>query len=387
MISWLKLSIYFLIGFYYTQSTLFSGELKHPFQGIRNLGMGNVGVASSHDENALIYNPAGLAAVDDMIVSITADIEYNPKGSELVNDIISPDGLGTPENTIKKYAGETIHLRIQPLYENKISIPLKLVVPFGNLAFGLLHSAERTIDISVASPPTTTFDETDRNDKLTSVGFGISFDRGRWLVGMTREQYTRCDLSNNYKSILSASLLDGCSKGTGSTYKFGVQKRLSTFPYLRMTSGFAVRNFGGLKFNSDNGTFPIEQNPEYDIGISFMPFDNAFFKNFYEINIKDITKQNTEESYCLENKKSSGCNSNRLHIGAEFGFWPFNTSSSAIALRFGSNQGNQTFGFELNPLIFFKALTLQYAEYTITKGDTLGEIKEKRKVFQINLGF
>ena len=118
-----------------------------------------------------------------------------------------------------------------------------------------------------------------------------------------------------------------------------------------------------------------------------MPFDNPFFKNFYEINIKDITKQNTEESYCLKNKKSSGCNSNRLHIGAEFGFWPFNTSSSAIALRFGSNQGNQTFGFELNPLIFFKALTLQYAEYTITKGDTLGEIKEKRKVFQINLGF
>ena len=101
MISWFKLSIYFIIGFFYTQSTIFAGELRHPFQGIRNLGMGNVGVASSHDENALIYNPAGLAAVDDMIVSITADIEYNPKGSELVNDIISPDGLGTPENTIK----------------------------------------------------------------------------------------------------------------------------------------------------------------------------------------------------------------------------------------------------------------------------------------------
>ena len=98
-------------------------------------------------------------------------------------------------------------------------------------------------------------------------------------------------------------------------------------------------------------------------------------------------KQNSDGSYCLEKKKSPGCNSNRLHIGAEFGFWPFDTSSSAIALRFGSNQGNQTIGFELNPLIFFKALTLQYAEYTITKGDILGEIKEKRKVFQINLGF
>ena len=89
----------------------------------------------------------------------------------------------------------------------------------------------------------------------------------------------------------------------------------------------------------------------------------------------------------MKNKKSLGCNSNRVHIGAEFGFWPFDTSSSAIAIRLGSNQGNQAIGFELNPLIFFKAMTLQYAEYTIIKGSRLGEMKEKRKVFQINLGF
>ena len=142
-----------------------------------------------------------------------------------------------------------------------------------------------------------------------------------------------------------------------------------------------------FKFKSDNGTFPIEQKNEFDIGFSVTPFNNAIFRNFYEINIKDFTKQNSDESYCLEEKKSSGCNSNRLHIGAEFGFWPFDTSSSAIAIRLGSNQGNQTIGFELNPLIFFKALTLQYAEYTIIKGSRFGEMKEKRKVFQINLGF
>ena len=385
MISWLKLSIYFLIGFFYTQSTIFAGELRHPFQGIRNLGMGNVGVASSHDENALIYNPAGLAAVDDMIVSITADIEYNPKGSELVKDIISPDGLGTPENTLKKYAGETVHLRIQPLYESQPVIPLKLVVPFGNLGFGLLHGAERTSDFTIDAGPST-FEVSDRNDKLTSVGFGISLGRGRWLIGASSERYTRCEEDDIYL-ISDAKIFKGCTEGKGSTYRFGIQKRLTTFPFLRMVSGFAVRNSGGLKFKSDNGTFPIEQKNEFDIGFSITPFNNAIFRNFYEINIKDFTKQNSDESYCLKNKKSLGCNSNRVHIGAEFGFWPFDTSSSAIAIRLGLNQGNQAIGFELNPLIFFKALTLQYAEYTIIKGSRFGEMKEKRKVFQINLGF
>ena len=41
-----------------------TGELRRPFQGIRNLGMGNTGIALSFDENALFYNPAGLASVD-----------------------------------------------------------------------------------------------------------------------------------------------------------------------------------------------------------------------------------------------------------------------------------------------------------------------------------
>ena len=40
-----------------------TGELRRPVQGIRNLGMGNAGIALSFDENALYYNPAGLASV------------------------------------------------------------------------------------------------------------------------------------------------------------------------------------------------------------------------------------------------------------------------------------------------------------------------------------
>ena len=45
-----------------------TGEMRRPFQGVRNLGMGNTGIALSFDENALFYNPAGLVGVDAIIV-------------------------------------------------------------------------------------------------------------------------------------------------------------------------------------------------------------------------------------------------------------------------------------------------------------------------------
>ena len=41
-----------------------TGEMRRPFQAVRNLGMGNSGIALSFDENALFYNPAGLVGVD-----------------------------------------------------------------------------------------------------------------------------------------------------------------------------------------------------------------------------------------------------------------------------------------------------------------------------------
>ena len=45
-----------------------TGEMRRPFQAVRNLGMGNAGIALSFDENALFYNPAGLVGVDAIIV-------------------------------------------------------------------------------------------------------------------------------------------------------------------------------------------------------------------------------------------------------------------------------------------------------------------------------
>jgi hypothetical protein len=64
-----------------TYDTTYS-ELRRPGQAVRNLGMGNTGVALSADENALYYNPAGLGSVDSLMLNLSFLLEI-PAISEL----------------------------------------------------------------------------------------------------------------------------------------------------------------------------------------------------------------------------------------------------------------------------------------------------------------
>ncbi|NBR21146.1 MAG: hypothetical protein EBT88_12545, partial [Proteobacteria bacterium] len=119
-----------------------AGELRRPFQGIRNLGMGNVGVAMSHDENALFYNPAGLAAVDTTLVNIPFQAEFSNDAQTLVSEASGLAGKSTSE-ILTSYLGKEVHLRI--MFPN-----LSVVIPFGFMTFGVVGGTETTIDFSVS---------------------------------------------------------------------------------------------------------------------------------------------------------------------------------------------------------------------------------------------
>ena len=71
-------------------------ELRRPGQAVRNLGMGNTGVALSADENALYYNPAGLGNVDSLMLNLSVlfeTVEISKLSDTLsnVNDGLSGD--------------------------------------------------------------------------------------------------------------------------------------------------------------------------------------------------------------------------------------------------------------------------------------------------------
>ena len=180
-----------------------AGELRRPFQGIRNLGMGNVGVAMSHDENALFYNPAGLAAVDTTLVNIPFQAEFSNDAQTLVSEASGLAGKSTSE-ILTSYLGKEVHLRI--MFPN-----LSVVIPFGFMTFGVVGGTETTIDFSVSNPASIQMDFGMRLDQIYNAGLGFSLARGKWLVGFNVEQYSRCDVP--IATISQAALLAGGNLG------------------------------------------------------------------------------------------------------------------------------------------------------------------------------
>ena len=366
-----------------------TGELRRPGQGVRNLGMGNAGIGLSFDENALFYNPAGLASVDSILVGFPFLVEVSDDSVNIIKEVSKLSGDSKNADIVALLMGKRVHFRNL--------IDLNLIMPFGELmTFGAASGIETQFDFGVRNPVAIEIDFGFRLDRINNFGFALPVARGRWLVGAGVETIERCDIpltTATFGTVLNNSDI-GSSIGKcelndlkrAQTFNFGFQRRLETASALKMTWGFTANNVGGLKFKrSDNETSPADQNPEYSTGFSWQPSWGPV-RLLYAIDIRDLTMKHADDTDC-QSKKSTDCLWKRLHIGTEIGISPIDSGASTFAIRAGFNQGYFTYGFELNPFIVFRGLNIQYAVYKTETGSQIGDRPDKRKVFQLNFGF
>ena len=237
-----------------------TGELRRPGQGVRNLGMGNAGIGLSFDENALFYNPAGLASVDSILVGFPFLMEVSDDSVNIIKDISKLSGDSKTSEIAELLMGKRVHFRNL--------IDLNLIMPFGELmTFGAAHGIETQFDFGVRNPVSIEIDFGFRLDRINNFGFALPVARGRWLVGAGVETIERCDIpltTATFGSVLNNSDI-GSSIGKcelndlkrAQTFNFGFQRRLETASALKMTWGVTANNVGGLKFKrSDNETSP-----------------------------------------------------------------------------------------------------------------------------------
>ena len=366
-----------------------TGELRRPGQGVRNLGMGNTGIGLSFDENALFYNPAGLASVDTILVGFPFLVEVSDDSVNIIKEVEKLSGDSKNADIVALLMGKRVHFRNL--------IDLNLIMPFGELmTFGAAHGIEWQFDFGVRNPVAIEIDFGFRLDRINNFGFALPVARGRWLVGAGVETIERCDIpltTATFGSVLNnsdiGSTIGKCELNDlkrAQTFNFGFQRRLETASALKMTWGFTANNVGGLKFKrSDNETSPADQNPEYSTGFSWQPSWGPV-RLLYAIDIRDLTMEHADDTDC-QSKKSTDCLWKRLHIGTEIGISPIDSGASTFAIRAGFNQGYFTYGFELNPFIVFRGLNIQYAVYKTETGSQIGDRPDKRKVFQLNFGF
>ena len=388
------ISVLFVVIFLLNLSGLTSlqaqtSELRRPFQAVRNLGMGNAGIALSFDENALFYNPAGLVGVDAIIVGFPFLFEVSEDSVDIVNEISNLSSDSSTAEVVELLMGKRVHFR------NLIDI--NVIMPFGELVtLGGASGVETQFDLEVRNPVSIEIDFGLRLDRITNLGFGLPVARGRWLFGASIESVERCDIPLTTATIGTVLTNTDLSSSFGSceltnlkkaqTFNFGFQRRLETASALKMTWGFTANNVGGLKFNlSDNETSPANQEPEFSTGLSWQP-DWGEFRWLFAFDLRDLTMNHADDAYCQTNKETN-CIIKRLHIGTELGIIPIDSGASFFAVRAGYNQGYFTHGFELNPFIFARGLNIQYAVYTSETGDEPGDSPDKRRVLQVNFGF
>ena len=366
-----------------------TGELRRPFQGVRNLGMGNTGIALSFDENALFYNPAGLVGVDAILVGFPFLLEISEDSANMYNEIRNLGSNPKTEEVVELLMGKRVHFRTLT--------NINVIMPFGELVtLGGARGLEFQLDLGVRNPVAIEIDFGLRLDQITNLGFGLPLARGRWLFGASVEEVQRCDIPltpATIGTILTNSKLGdvfGTCEPTNlkkaQTFNFGFQRRLESASALKMTWGFTANNVGGLKFNrSDNETSPADQEPEYSTGLSWQP-DWGPFRWLFALDLRDLTMKHADDTYC-QTKKDTSCIIKRLHFGTELGFFPIDSGASTFSVRAGFNQGYFTHGLEFNPFIFARGLNLQYAVYKTETGEKLGDRPDKRRVFQVNFGF
>ncbi len=345
-------------------------------QGVRNLGMGNVGIALSHDENALQYNPAGLIGVDNFFVSLGILAEVSDDSINVANEVQDLTDAST---------ADTLELALGKKLSFRGMINANILVPFEGFVAGISTLGEVRLGGALDNPVLPEFRFYTQVDEVYTYGVAIPIGRGGLVIGFGARTVRRLSLyppvEISLDTILTAGentedLINEYSGAdklvNGQGYDLGIHWRVEGD--WSMTVGFVAQNIGSLTFAGK--TYPKAVPSEVSAGFSFQP-GNDYFRLLYALDIRDITQEGTDDSDLVK----------RLHTGLEFGILPIDSGTSFIALRSGYNQGYFSYGLELNPFVFARFMTIQIASYAEETGETAGSGKELRRVAQISFAF
>lgn len=344
-------------------------------QGVRNLAMGNVGVALSYDENALHYNPAGLVGVDEFWASLRLLADAS---DDLVN--------GYKEITEADTTSERITAALGKRMYERLFLDVNAVVPMQGVAtVGISLSAEQYFFLRAQNPIKINLDLATRVDQINVIGAAFPLGRGHWVLGVASRQITRYgslpETSISLETLVqsgndSDALLDqfdGASKqSVGTGFDLGIHRRLESGDDFRFTIGLVAQNLGGVKWDS-NRTLPEDIPEEISMGVSIQP-GNDIFRFLAELDVRDLTLKKAEGKSLTK----------RIHAGVELGILPIDSGASFLAFRTGWNQGYASYGLEINPFVISRFLKIQIASYAEETGTDPGDGREFRRALEIS---
>lgn len=362
----------FLVGWLAKPQVAEGDELRWTHFGLRPLGMGNAFVAVADDYNALFYNPAGLARLNEWdgevlnpaveisknTLDFLDDVQKFAQGSagevDAVLDLLEPQigkthhgRLTLTPHLIFKHFGFAVglDLLLQMVVHRNVSIDLKagpqIIAPFG-FAFNFLENR-------------------------LSVGGAVKF----LAAGGVDQEFSIEEISafsdESESEGEGPELEDYVLGGVGAGVDFGVL--FTPVKTMNPTLGLSVTDLGGSTYDKLDvsgealGTPPTRL-PSVNVGFSLTPWE---LNGMYLLTAIDAHAINQPVHY-----------SKKLNMGLEWGY------RKIIKLQTGLHQGAATAGMQFDVGL----LNLRLVTYEEQRGPVSGQdenLADRRYAVQVKL--
>lgn len=342
----------FVMSLVLMSEALYSKELYMRHSSVRALGMGGAFSAIARGNDALFYNPAGLAKTTE--ITLTAlKLRAGVNGLDAYDEAeeFDTDNLA---DTLRNFYGDTLWLGGGATAG--ISMPY--------FAAAIYDSFNVSADLS--NPALPSFQVDFVNDYGIATGFGVNIAPG-FSVGLVGKRIDRRGASLEIPVSAIADLDNESLKdeinNRGIGYSFDVGAMLSFPLETKPTLSLVMKDVGDTAFSLKSGV----RNPPTDKSqlIGALSF---------EIEAPGLTISPVLEMRHLEDKDIHV--GKKIHMGIEIDLL-------GIDLRAGLYQGYYTAGLGIN----LGLIMLDFATYGVEMGEYPGQHEDRRYMFELTIDF
>lgn len=357
--------------------------------GIRPLGMGGTFMAIADDTNAMFYNPAGLSRVDETYISFL-DMRFETSQDTIDlgkyfwdnQDRLQGKGAYTTDNPMSNLTTEDINKLTSVHVKFRYDLDV-LSMAWRNFAMGVYGNLNLDVSIKQQGLFDMRVGAVAESDLLVPISYaheiniqGLNdfFDDclagGRLSLGGTVKVFQRRSINEN----LSLFEIDGFTKVDPLTGKSRLDNDVDNFVKGTMGYGFDLGTLYHVNQLYSNFAIVVrdlytsigDETVKPDLGFGYAyrpPWTFGPFKNFIFAFDLDGINDSTLTFF------------NKWHMGFE------TTFIGIFGLRVGAYQGYPSLGVSL----FGRAI--QYANYSVEKGDYPGQIEERRHTLSFGFNF
>jgi hypothetical protein len=354
-----------LLGLFLTvvlSTDLFAEAYPNFYRGVRALGMGNAFTAICDDENALFYNPAGLADISTLSLGVINPIvEASTNTLDLSDDSedIDTNDTGQVVDLLRDYVGETQYARagLFPYIGFKAA---QLGVMIGYLGHAVL-------DAEIRNPAWPEVDTHYLIDHGPLAGVGWQIPSSNIRIGATVKYIQRESLDEIYTATDIADdnfedqFEDDLEKGSELGLDLGL---LYTFAFdwpVKAQAGVTVQNLPEMDFGDAR-----DQPTQANIGLA-LEKTISNYKFLGALDYRDLTHAVGEDDDIPKH----------LHMGLEFQL------PKILSIRVGLNQGYATYGVTFDVWV----VKLDLASYAEEVGAHAGQRNDRRYAGQLTIGW